>query len=688
MRGDRSAFLHYHGRSREETENCRDYVQLCWPEEVAHRMRIAEEAVKHQFLFDLPWDMEPTSETVSFGKEIDWTFLPKDDPEFIYQMNRHRFWVCMGQAYAVTGDEKYPKAFVGQLLHWIRSNPITEETKRTTWRTIEAGIRGENWIKAMGYMAESQAVTDEVWYEFLRALAMHGEYLAAGGRPFGEKSNWGVLENSGLYVIGKLMERCMEGREQRLGTEYAALAIKGLMQQIRIQVMDDGVHWEQSPMYHNEVLKCLLEVLRVAKRYGEDLPEDFALLVKKMAYADRYWQKPDGTQPAGGDSDRTDIRDILTIAACQFRDPVLKSGGFCRMDYEGIWDYGMEGARIYGKLPSRNPEERFCWMKDSGNWYLRSGWGRKDDYLHVRCGGLGGGHGHFDKMHLDLVVNGEDVLIDPGRFTYVDGPVRRQLKSALAHNTLTVDHEEYTECLDSWGVSGLNPAVSGMGVQKGAYTLIQCGHLGYIQKGVYLNRRILALGTRIYVIVDEFYSGQTHTYQQQFHLAPQIKAALQQQEGSNEIWLEGSSFQARMICLSEGVWAGLEEFPVSLRYNQMEPGEMAVFSRTAAGNGSLVTVILCDDKPSPEEAPAGIQMKARRVSVEAPANGRILNSSEADGVALSWHGREFAAVFAHQETGGSCEYIGSCGKFGVGRVMAAELDHKQQETEGMTVLCW
>ncbi|MFR6218898.1 MAG: hypothetical protein ACLUKO_19045 [Enterocloster bolteae] len=28
--------------------------------------------------------------------------------------------------------------------------------------------------------------------------------------------------------------------------------------------MDDGVQWEQSPMYHNEVLRCLLEVLRVA----------------------------------------------------------------------------------------------------------------------------------------------------------------------------------------------------------------------------------------------------------------------------------------------------------------------------------------------------------------------------------------------------------------------------------------
>lgn len=33
-----------------------------------------------------------------------------------------------------------------------------------------------------------------------------------------------------------------------------------------MQIMPDGVHWEQSPMYHNEVLHCLLDVILLAKR--------------------------------------------------------------------------------------------------------------------------------------------------------------------------------------------------------------------------------------------------------------------------------------------------------------------------------------------------------------------------------------------------------------------------------------
>ena len=77
--------------------------------------------------------------------------MPEGDPEFIYQFNRHRYWICLGQAYALTGDGKYARCFVNQLYSWLEDNPINQGDKEHTWRTIEAGIRGENWVKAMEY---------------------------------------------------------------------------------------------------------------------------------------------------------------------------------------------------------------------------------------------------------------------------------------------------------------------------------------------------------------------------------------------------------------------------------------------------------------------------------------------------------------------------------------------------------
>ncbi|WP_278278185.1 heparinase II/III domain-containing protein [Blautia argi] len=67
--------------------------------------------------------------------------------------------------------------------------------------------------------------------------------------------------------------------------------------------------------------------------------------------------------------------------------------------------------------------------------------GKKDgEYLHFRNGCQGGGHGHNDKLHIDVVCQGEDVLVDSGRYSYnFEQENRIWLKSAHAHNTILVD---------------------------------------------------------------------------------------------------------------------------------------------------------------------------------------------------------------------------------------------------------
>ena len=79
----------------------------------------------------------------------------------------------------------------------------------------------------------------------------------------------------------------------RRGEAYVAEAVLRLVRELDIQIMDDGVQWEQSPMYHNEVLRCLLEVLRVAGQQGISLPRSLPEKARAMALADLAWMKPD-----------------------------------------------------------------------------------------------------------------------------------------------------------------------------------------------------------------------------------------------------------------------------------------------------------------------------------------------------------------------------------------------------------
>lgn len=67
-----------------------------------------------------------------------------------------------------------------------------------------------------------------------------------------------------------------------------------------------------------------------------------------------------------------------------------------------------------------------------------------------RCGKIGqfgkGGHNHNDQLSLLLKVNGEDVLIDNGTYTYTASPkLRNKYRSTELHNTLSIANMEQND---------------------------------------------------------------------------------------------------------------------------------------------------------------------------------------------------------------------------------------------------
>ncbi len=57
-------------------------------------------------------------------------------------------------------------------------------------------------------------------------------------------------------------------------------------------------------------------------------------------------------------------------------------------------------------------------------------------YLAVRCGAIGynGAHAHNDQLSVELSIDGEDILVDPGTYLYTPLPERRnEYRSVRAH---------------------------------------------------------------------------------------------------------------------------------------------------------------------------------------------------------------------------------------------------------------
>mgnify|MGYP000600512401 CR=1 FL=1 len=62
---------------------------------------------------------------------------------------------------------------------------------------------------------------------------------------------------------------------------------------------------------------------------------------------------PDHFQIAQGDSDVTDIRDVMTRGAMLFEESAFKYAGYEEPDLESIWCFGMEQKEQYLKLKSK-----------------------------------------------------------------------------------------------------------------------------------------------------------------------------------------------------------------------------------------------------------------------------------------------------------------------------------------------
>ena len=495
----------------------RDHVCRNYRKEAEEAIRKADDAIAQRFIFDQRWDMERTYETVAFDGDIDFLSQPGGDPEWTYAFNRLRHLISLGEAYVLTGEERYAECLASQAERWIDTVRPSDKASAPAWRTIESGIRLDTFVRSYLLIGDSAAFR-RIEDKFMDSVEEHASFILANAwDSYHLMSNWGVLANHGLYTASCVFDRSSWRQE----------ALRRLSAELENEVYDDGMQWEQSPMYHNEVMRDYLDVLFFSDRYGCQIEPWFRDKVHRMARVAMAFMKPDGSEPMMGDSDDIDMRDLLTYAAYVLKDGMIKSVAYDTLDFETSFLAGDEGIDEYGRLEARLPEATDFLFPDSGNGFARTGWGSSDSYLRFHAGTLGAGHGHADQTHVSFVDRGRDFLVDAGRYTYVFDGGRQDFKDNRAHNVVIVDGKECYPEKDSWECLSLDRAVNLRFASKGDAIAFEGGHLGYLSSGVLANRRVVWLKRHeLLVIIDELYAAGHHGYESLFHFSEGIEPSV------------------------------------------------------------------------------------------------------------------------------------------------------------------
>ncbi len=670
----RSTIFNSEGRNFFFNDACKiaEYVRKNCKQQAKEIIDVANDIVNQIFKFTLRKDLERNELPVVFEKDIEWLHQPGDDPEWVFAFNRMRFWICLGQAYALTKDEKYARTFVNQLCHWIKNINKDDHKNEKAWRSIEVGLRLEYWQKAMQYFKASPMITDEIAQLYISSVTEQAEFIMGIWNSYNLMSNWGVLANHGLFMAGVMLP------ETERTKEYIVEAIRRLNLEISMQVYRDGFHWEQSPMYHNEVLHCYLDIAVLAQRNNIELPKLMLKKIKDMAYVDIFAAKPDHNEISMGDSDQIDQRELITKAAIVFKDCTLKNRGYALPDFDTVWDIGEHGLEEYENINSKNPDKTDKFFENSGNSYFRSSWDDDATFLHFHCGTLGAGHGHADKLHIDLFSRTEDILIDSGRFTYVFSEGRTSFKELRAHNTIMVDGKDLYVCKDSWECEKLTRAVNHRFYSDGCYGYAEGGHLGYISasSGVFVNRRVIFLKPEIIVIADEFYANKEHSYNQFFHFNNYGKLIRE-----NDYYVyKSEKVRAEIKMMANDLISRTKPFKLSRNYNKSENSEMVETTFTEEGFTSAFTVISLSNPESTDK------INIQKIPVTSNFKGITFRDSQIEALNIRVGEKFFTLVIAHEEFASPTDTFLADGCVGFGN--AVVFNRAENETEIGTVLTW
>lgn len=401
----------------------------------------------------------------AFQSPVDWpfrysteySFSAEDVPGDIrtnWELNRHYQFVVLAKSFYVTNNQAYLAELSDLFIDWNDHNPFMWGPE---WSSpMEESVRLINWLFAAAFLEASE---DTGAAELRKRLCVGAWCMAAHVRKhysrYSSANNHTIVEAAGVAVASVVFG-------QRNWLEEALALLES---EVVLQTHADGVNKEQALHYELFVMEALCLVSHVLSAAGEKLPKPIESQLRSMARYARACCVCKGRYIEFGDDDEGVILNLESRKQC-YPEYVLalvslEIGDGARYAEDVAccetvdWLYSQERVSDVRRLPLVANASIEC-FREGGVTVVRFDEGRA--VLAFDHGPLGFGqlaaHGHADALSVQLFVDGEPVLIDPGTYVYNGNQEARDwFRSTGAHNTVNMDGKNQSEALGPflWG---------------------------------------------------------------------------------------------------------------------------------------------------------------------------------------------------------------------------------------------
>ena len=349
---------------------------------------------------------------------------------------------------------------------WIKSNtPYKKNYWRASWNSYALSIRCVTWMHqyAMRSAIAKERIGNAIagsLREQIRFLCHNLEVDLGGNHLI---KNIKTLLWASEFFHGKESER------------WRLMGIKLLKEELDKQILADGMHFERSPSYHNQVLADLLDCYRVLG--GTKIRLDLKETIIAMARVGIDLAHPDGGPFLFNDGTVSEVKvaEIFEVMSKQGFDLPRKNDNYSYpyAGYSGLFGSNSCLAVKHGKIaPGHLP-----------------------------------GHGHGDIFSFEWSIDGERILVDKGVFEYEAGEHRTISRSTLSHNTVNIDGRDQCEFWGSFR-SGRQPIVEAEISFVTNQLIMKGSHDGYKRlRGRPIHHREMTVSLELISVIDTVEGG-------------------------------------------------------------------------------------------------------------------------------------------------------------------------------------
>jgi hypothetical protein len=331
-------------------------------------------------------------------------------------------------------------------------------------------LRGINWIKFLTINKVKNERINNSLYDHYCILYKNIEYHILGNH---------LLEN-----VFSLLFAAYYFQDEKFYNKSK----KTLISELKEQILDDGAHFELSPMYHQIMLFRVLDCIQLIK-LNSWKNDDLLNLLKESSSKMLSWL--DNMTFNNGDI------------------PMVNDSAFqIAPSSEELLDYG-KSLGIYRKDIKLSDSGYLMFKNQKYELFMDMG-GVKASYQP--------GHVHSDTFNFILYKNNLPFIVDTGTSTYEKNERRQIERITSSHNTITIGDYEQTEVWGGFRVANRAKIVS----FSESENEFSSSHDGYKKIGVIHNRNFTTNLDSI-LIYDELNKQDLYKQIAHFHFHPSIK---------------------------------------------------------------------------------------------------------------------------------------------------------------------